>query len=136
VGPQCDSRECGERRREEPEAGDQRAADEHVTQQAVELAEFVLVEDGRLVEEHRPRVSQAVANRSRLAGVVPGDQEVVEVDADADDDCEDDPAQTRQQVKPGVETGDQTDGDGDDEVVSRVDRESLVGRFTQAALMR
>ncbi|MBX0286547.1 hypothetical protein [Haloarcula salinisoli] len=99
-----------------------------MAEQAVELAEFVLVEDRRLVGNDRTRVPQAVANRPRVAGVVPGDQKVVEVDADPDDCGEDDPAKPGQQVQPGVEAGGQADGDREQEVVSRVDRNpSTVG---------
>ena len=106
-----------------------------MTEEAVELAEFVLVEYRRLVGNDRTRIVQTVANRSRVAGVVPGDQEVVEVDADADDGSEGDPTKARQQVQPGVEPGDQADGDREQEVVSRVDRKSLGRRFAEATLM-
>lgn len=133
---QRDGRKRRERRREGPEDDDQRPADEQVAEETVEFAEFVVVEYRALVEKDRTGVFQTVANRARVARVVPGDQKVVEVDADADDGSEGDPAQPGEQVQPGVEPGGQADGDGDDEVVSRVDRNSLGRRFAQATLMR
>jgi hypothetical protein len=74
-------------------------------------------------------VPEAVANRPRVAGVVPGDKKVVEVDTDADDDGEGDPAESGQQVRPGVEAGSEADGDREEEMVSRVDGKSLRSRF-------
>ena len=115
-------RQRRERRRDHPEHSDQRPADEHVAEQTVELADFVLVEYRPLVGDDRTWVPETVANRPRIASVVPGDQEVVEVDTDADDGSEGDPADSGQQVQPGVQAGGQADGDREQEVVSRVDR--------------
>lgn len=106
-----------------------------MAEKAVELPEFVLVEYRRLVGKDRTRVRQTVANRPGITGVVPGDQEMVEVDADADDSGDGDPAQSSEEVQAGVEAGEQPDGDGEQEVVFRVDGVSLGVRFGQPTLM-
>jgi hypothetical protein len=60
---------------------------------------------------------------------------VVEVDADADDCGERDPAQPGQQVQPGVEPGQQADGDREQEMLFRVDRDSPAGGFERGCIV-
>ncbi|WP_139173368.1 hypothetical protein [Halogranum gelatinilyticum] len=94
-----------------------------MAQEPPEDAHVARVEDGTLVEEDDARVTKAATDGRPRAGVEPGDEEVIEVDADADGGREPD------EQPPRIRDVDsEEDGTGDreraEEMVFRVNRRS------------
>ena len=77
-------------RTREREAADEEAADDDVAQEALEHQHVERLEDRLLLEEDDVWVTQTAAGGAPVARVQAGDEEVIEIDTDADDDRVDD----------------------------------------------
>jgi hypothetical protein len=118
-----DGDEDGEKAVDEREDADREPADDDVAQESAEDAHVTRLEDGTLVEKDDAGVAETAADGRPRPCVESGDEEVVEVDADADDGRE-----TDEQPPRIRDVDSEEDGTGDreraEEMVFRVDRRS------------
>ncbi|SEP21803.1 hypothetical protein SAMN04487948_12247 [Halogranum amylolyticum] len=124
VGVEDDRGEDREEDVDDEQSGDDDTADDDVAQESAERPDVALFEDGVLLGEDDPWVTETAPDRRPLAGVQAGDEEVIEVDTDADD------GGVADEEPPGVAGSDVREGDGgaddnrDEEVLVRVDERS------------